>query len=107
MHKVSHATIVNIQYRLYGLTLFAEKSQALKVITTHFYRFYSIAIGSKGIAGSKSKEWHLFLVVFNILLLIGGHIGSGMPNLYTFYKTVTLWGALSEIGVWSLFSGRD
>ena len=33
----------------------------LKMIETHFYRLYSIMTGSKIIAGSPSKEWHLIL----------------------------------------------
>ena len=32
-----------------------------KIIETHFYRLYSIMTGSKIIAGSPSKVWHLNL----------------------------------------------
>ena len=32
-----------------------------KMIETHFYRLYSIMTGSKIIAGSPSKRWHLIL----------------------------------------------
>ena len=32
-----------------------------KMIETHFYRLYSIMTGSKIIAGSPSKIWHLIL----------------------------------------------
>ena len=44
-----------------GSTLYTEKSQTLKMIETHFYRLYSIMTGSKIIAGSPSKTWHLIL----------------------------------------------
>ena len=32
-----------------------------KMIETHFYRLHSIMTGSKIIAGSSSKKWHLIL----------------------------------------------
>ena len=32
-----------------------------RMIETHFYRLYSIMTGSKIIAGSQSKVWHLIL----------------------------------------------
>ena len=51
-----------------------------KMIKTHFYRLHSIMAGSKIIAGSQLKVWHLFfLVVISVLLPICCHIGWGMP----------------------------
>ena len=44
-----------------GATLYTEKSQTFKNDRTHFYRLYSIMAGSKIIAGSPSKTWHLIL----------------------------------------------
>ena len=51
------------QSRFTGLstvqTLYSESHKRSKMIEAHFYRLYSIMIGSKIIAVSPSKVWHL------------------------------------------------
>ena len=37
-----------------------------KIIATHFYRLYSIMNGSKIIAGSPSKKWHIILKLLSV-----------------------------------------
>ena len=48
-----------------------------KMTETHFYRLYSIMTGSKIIAGSQPKVWHLvlsFLLVFyfKVVVILAG-----------------------------------
>ena len=69
-----------------------------KMIETNFYRLYSIMAGSKIIAGSRPKVWHLiFAVIVSVLLPICCHIGWGMPYLCIFVEeVVTLLGAIID-----------
>ena len=57
-----------------------------KMIEAHFYSLYSIMTGSKIIAGSPSKVWHLISQLLSVFLPILCHIGSGMPYLCIFVK---------------------
>ena len=60
-----------------------------KMIETHFYHLYSTMTGSKIIAGSPSKVWHLILQLLSVFFLpICCHIGSGMPYLSIFVDEV-------------------
>ena len=79
-----------------------------KMIETHFYRLYSIMTGSKIIAGSPSKIWHLIFEVVHVLLQICGQICRGMPYPCIFVEEVVpLFGTMTDKLVLTLFCGRN
>ena len=62
-----------------------------KMIETHFYRLCSITTGSKIVAGSYSKVWHLICaVVASVLLPTYCLIDRGMPYLCIFVEEVVM-----------------
>ena len=80
-----------------------------KMIETHFYRLYSIMTGSKIIAGSPSKKWHLILkLLYGVLLQICGQICWGMPYPCIFVEEVVpLLGEMTDKLVFTFFYSRN
>ena len=80
-----------------------------KTIETHFYRLYSIITGSKIIAGSPSKNWHLILKLFSVFyckFLVKFY--RGMPYLCIFVEeSVPLLEAMTDKLVLTFVCGRN
>ena len=80
-----------------------------KMIKTHFCRLYSIMTGSKMIAGSPSKKWHLILKLLTVFLLqICDQICRGMPYPCIFVEEVVhLLGVITDKLVITFVCGQN
>ena len=52
--------LITVQIQMVQLSILQSHTRS-KMIETHFSRLYFIMTGSKNIAGSPSKVWHLIL----------------------------------------------
>ena len=86
-----------------------KSHKRLKMFETHFYLVYSKMTGSKIIAGSPSKKWHLILKLFvSVLLQICGPICRGMPYPCIFVEEVVpLLGEMTDKLVLTFVCGRN